>query len=610
MADSLVEISKLSDDAVNKIAAGEVVERPSSVVKELVENAIDAGATKVDVYLEEGGRRTIRVVDNGGGIPKDQLDHAVTRHFTSKISTIDDLSNIHSYGFRGEALASIASVSDFSIASRVKGEDEGWKLVISDGSEDLIPHGMPVGTEVSVQNLFKHIPARQKFLKQDSTEASHVLLYLQQIALVTPSVAISLHKDGKKTFSTVGSSSSIDLLAAVVGKELAERMVPVDLEEPHIKVSGWVGEAGTGISSRPKQYIFVNKRPVDHRSIYAAVQQGYASIIGRHEKPQFVIMVEVPPHIVDVNVHPQKREVRFIEESFIFQKVKQAVGLAVMGQRSESRVVSDDFSGATSKDTISQMSHQPFIDQRGAIDSSLSFGRKDSFIPSFGQNKSRGYGFSDQQSKHIQDSVKGLTPIESSIETFPTYQLMNLFIVEDHGEFIEVFDQHAVHERVLYEQFSQQYISKKSTIKAQPLLTPREISLEQVEDGVKRELCNSLRSIGFVFDEKDEVFYVTAIPVSFVSISLERFISEVAHDLLVSTEVGVSEVKEIDNQTHRRLAIMSCRGAIKSGDPLSEFEVRELIKQFHATQNNMTCPHGRPVRFRLEKEEMMKWFKR
>jgi len=597
-------IHKLPDVVINQIAAGEVVERPVSVVKELCENALDAGATRIDVALLEGGTKSIVVSDNGGGMSKDDLSCAVTRHFTSKISQTDDLSTISSFGFRGEALASIASVSDFSIASRLSGQEDGYKLSIKNSEQSLDPFGMPQGTHVTVEYLFANVPARQKFMKRAATEYSHVLAFMQQVALVYPHVAFTLSKDGGETFSTSGKGDDAQLLESILGKDLANSMLPVLLEEPHISISGWVGKPGVASASRPKQFLFVNNRIVYHRGIFAAVMQGYSSLVGRHEKPQFVLKINVSPHIVDVNVHPQKREVRFVEEQFVFAKVKQAVGIALSGQQPYQKEAFTE---------TSQANHQPFGSSLGSSKpATVAPLQKPMWNGSVGAG-----GFSGGQYRPFQTPISfenAASPdvFETSDEDFPTYQLMRLFIVEDHGTFITVYDQHAVHERVLYEQCSSYYIDKKNSVPTQPLLVEKSYKTIDLtpNDDVYRELVKSLELTGFMFTETEDVVTITAVPVSFLSISIDVFLQESIKDLTDSIEVGTSETKEIDDQTHRRLAIMSCRGAIKAGDPLSTFEAKQLIKQFHQTSNNATCPHGRPVEVTLTKEEMMGWFKR
>lgn len=594
-------INKLSEQVINQIAAGEVVDRPASVIKELVENSIDAESTRVEISIERGGKKLIRIVDNGIGMDKEDLDAAVKRHWTSKISEADDLQKIQTFGFRGEALASISSVSRFEIRSRQHGVDEGWSLSVDENGESLIrPIGMPSGTEIVVNDLFYNVPARQQFLKQDSTEASHIQELVYQLALINPSIMFVLFKDGRKIFQSPGGHEIRPLLNAVLGETLAQQMLPIKAEHPQMEVSGWVGKPGTGSASKPRQYAFVNGRIVDNRLLWSAVQEGYGSVIGRHEKAQFILRIDIAPHLVDVNVHPQKKEIKFSNPQLVFQLIRQGVANVLSDLRASlptpevlpmsSYPMPENSSTHYPKPTQPRLSYPTASSSRTVGESYELPPKPASFeLPT-----------STPEPVHF-------TP-ERSVKAF---QMLDLFIFEEGGDGIIVYDQHAVHERVLYEKFSQQYLSEKSKRLIQPLLVPSLIEVSPSEFNQWEMNQELLMNLGFDIEPMGQgTLRVNAIPAVLSGNLIATIIKEFLQDLEHSDEFGESTVQGIDQQTHRRLAYLSCRSAIKAGDPLKPEEIRRLIQDFHATTVNFTCPHGRPVRVEFSRREMEKWFKR
>lgn len=579
-------IHQLPDKVINTIAAGEVVERPVSVVKELVENALDAGANKIQIFVEEGGNRLLRVVDNGRGIAKEDLANTFKLHFTSKINSLDDLLNIKSMGFRGEALASIAAVSSLVIRSRVKGSEHGWELTAGEDASDPSPVGMPVGTEIVVKNLFYNVPARSKFLKSASTEFAHIADYVEQVAYINKDCSFVLYKDGKEYFdSSSGHASTRSLLAQIVGKDLVEKMLSVSASHPQLEVRGVVGAPGTGVSRRPRQFVFVNSRPVDDKTIRAAINRAYASLLGRQERAQFLLEVEIAPHLVDFNVHPQKREVRFVDTNLVFQLVHQAVATALQ-------------SYAPFAPTAVESSYAPTNSgystyDRPAIDLS-SFGEPVAF-----------------QSVH-QSFVPSTEPVKGfDFHVKPKrFQMHNVFIFEELPDGVMVYDQHALHERVMYEKFCSVYLEEKDKSMAQPLLTPQKIELSNEEASVAEENISFLTGIGFSMALTGRLLEVTQVPAVLSDNNIERVVREYLDDIAQNEETDSEHIQEIDDQTHRRLAYLACRSAIKAGDSLSQLEIDKLVEQYHATATRFTCPHGRPVQVMFTKAEIERWFKR
>ncbi len=595
-------ISRLPEQVINQIAAGEVVERPASVVKELVENSIDAGATSIKIFIEQGGKALIRVVDNGSGILKDDLANATKRHWTSKISSVEDLHKIESMGFRGEALASIASVSKFSMRSRTSENDHGWEL--TGGTNELKPVGMPVGTEVIVKDLFYNVPARRNFLKSDRTEGARITALVHQLALANPNIAFSLEKDGRSAFKTSGDGNAQSVIELVLGKGLHGRLLEVFNEHPQIKVTGFIGRPGTGTPGKPKQLVFINHRVVESDVVRAAVHKGYDSLLGRHEKPQFALFIEIAPHLVDFNVHPQKKEVRLLNSNVIFQLVHQAVVSALSSY--------DPFVGSSSNENYALEPLQQFEPSSEKISASQDWlasrtaPAEGKSYPRVGTSTTRGLWGNVERVDESGTDVVDTTQARGKV-----FQLLNLFIVEELEDAIMMYDQHALHERILYEQFSSAWLNERDKNATQALLVPEVISLSEEERLVFGEGLETLSKIGFGFDMTDEGVKIKRVPSVVSGSNLEKLIREYIKDILSADEFDISPaVSGIDLQTHRRLAYMACRSAIKSGDRLTELEIRRLLDDYKKTTVRFTCPHGRPVQVKITRLEMEKWFKR
>ncbi len=595
-------ISRLPEQVINQIAAGEVVERPASVVKELVENSIDAGATSIKIFIEQGGKALIRVVDNGIGISKGDLANATKRHWTSKISSVEDLHKIESMGFRGEALASIASVSKFSMRSRTSESEHGWELTSEAG--ELKPVGMPVGTEVIVKDLFYNVPARRNFLKSDRTEGVRITALVHQLALANPRIAFSLEKDGRSAFKTSGDGNIQSVIELVLGKDLQGRLLEVFNEHPQIKVTGFIGRPGTGTPGKPKQFVFVNHRVVESDVVRAAVHKGYDSLLGRHEKPQFALFIEIAPHLVDFNVHPQKREVRLLNSNVVFQLVHQAVVSALSSY--------DPFVDSSSSKNYALEASQQLESSPEKISASQDWLATQA-VSSGGKSYPR---VSAPTAKSLWDNVgqvseSGTGVADATHARGKVFQLLNLFIVEELEDAVMMYDQHAVHERILYEQFSSAWLNERDKNATQALLVPEEVVLSDEEQSILKEGIDTLSKIGFDFDITDGGVKIKRIPAVISGSNLEKLVHEYLKDILSADEFDISPtVPGIDLQAHRRLAYMACRSAIKSGDRLTELEIRRLLDDYKRTTVRFTCPHGRPVQVRITRSEMEKWFKR
>jgi DNA mismatch repair protein MutL len=599
-------IRQLSNQVINQIAAGEVVERPVSVVKELVENAIDAGSTNIKVSIENGGKSLIRISDNGSGIAKADLFNATKRHWTSKITSVDDLNSITTMGFRGEALSSIAAVSKFTLRSRVKEDEHGWEYVTENDEVHTRPVGMPAGTEVIVRDLFYNVPARQNFLKGDQTESAHIQTLIYQLALSHPHIAFTLTRNQKTVFKTSGDSAAHLVLPHILGKELSEKMIAVATDDPHMTVRGFVGRPGIGVTSNPRQFVFVNNRPVDEHIVRGAVHKAYDSLLGRGEKPHYIIMIEIAPHLVDFNVHPQKKEVRFMNSNVVYQLVHQAVDKALMGFDPVQTIGQNETSQIDAADSDKRPSGYDY----GSLERMSSGGSGNRYPAS----SSDSYSYSPaQEVLPIASAGNGFGQTSVSVSAQSrVFQLLNLFILEEVGDGMMVYDQHAVHERVLYEQLSASWRDSNYRQATQSMLVPQKVELTPIEFASWQDANLALGRMGFVMNEIDtNTIEVRQVPAVFSDHNVRSLIREYLTELVREDEAGLEfDDWGIDAQTHRRLAYMACRGAIKAGDPLTEIEIRRLLDDYKNTTIRFTCPHGRPVQVKIDRSEMEKWFRR
>lgn len=590
-----MNIQVLPDDIVNKIAAGEVVERPASVVKELVENSIDADASTIHVTYEEGGLSAIRIADNGNGIVKEELAMAFERHATSKIVSITDLENIKSMGFRGEALASIASVAKVSLRSRTKDSEFGYELTVAYGKKgEVTKVGMPTGTELTVEGLFEELPARKKFIKTPQTEAKHINALITSFALAHPSVSFELQNEGRRVLFAPAVNSLQERLHAIWDENLVGKLKEVFLEHPHLTIRGFVGTPQLS-GSTAAQWLFVNQRPVEDRAVFMAVREGYGGLLPPKGRPFFILFIQTPPHLVDVNVHPRKQEVRFASNQFVFQSVKQAVKSAL--DKYDMTPVIEEYpnaqinkyanggeSGSLSK--IATKKGQ----SRGEIE-------QISYIPD-----QRGLILNDGA---FTDVLSAPLPWEEKREglNIRFHVLDNVFVFVFGIDSVTVYDQHALHERVLFEKFKQNFEQGVAQGDVQTLLIPQKIRLSPEQMNLFEEQEETLAKLGFTIKSLgDREIEVNAVPVFLKDASIQSLLPEVLDEW--------SAVESLTADREITLATMACRAAVKAGDPLSETEVRSLLEQVSVLDEKYTCPHGRPFKVIIPRKEIDGWFKR
>jgi DNA mismatch repair protein MutL len=611
VGDAVATVRLLDDNTSNQIAAGEVVERPSSVVKELVENAMDAGATRIDVHIEDGGRGLIVVRDNGCGMSPVDAVLSVQRHATSKITTADDLLEITTFGFRGEALPSIASVSDFSLTTKRQSDEVGTQLVIQHGNVTFTgPAACPDGTEVRVASLFSTVPARLKFLKSNQTELNHVSDFLQRLVLSRPDVAVTLTHDGQTVLQFAGTGDVAASLGAVLGRDAVKDMVPLTCETPGLKVRGWVSKPSVTKATRAGQYFFVNNRAVRSRVLQVAFDRAFRKLVEGDRHPLTVIFIEIDPRYVDVNVHPAKSEVRFTRDGDIFAVIARAVEDALLT------------GGLIPEVNVTPSMPQPVIYARSSTPPRTTMSN---FADVFAELPSRPLDGLFEQPAGSNDVVgmnsggdvtsQGTGP--NAYIGFDGYaisrlrvigQSRNTYIVAETDDAILLIDQHVAHERVLYEQFMNGAAMEKDTwgIVAQNLVIPATLPVSPVEREAAVKYRDVLLRAGFDIDVfGTDTVVVRSVPATVIEKPYLGMISSILDDL-----AHTQGSRRLDLPNEAALIMASCRLAVKKGDPLTMDEMVKLLADLARMKNPFTCPHGRPILLALPHREMDRKFHR
>ncbi len=602
-------IHVLKPQIANQIAAGEVVERPASVVKELVENALDAGADAITVRIENGGMRSITVIDNGCGIAREDCRNAFLRHATSKIETAEDLTRVLTLGFRGEALASIASVARVTMTTRPKDAEVGTRLLIDNGTvlseEDA---SCVFGTTFTVEELFASVPARLKFLKSARTEAGYIGDYLGKMILARPEVSFRYEADGKTVYETYGDGDLYNAIFCVYGKTVADKLVPVDYDNGYLKIMGYLGLPEISRSNRAFQTLFVNGRSIRSLSISTAVAQAYDTrlMIGRF--PFFVLNLAIAPQEVDVNVHPTKSEVRFSDENRIFNNVSAAAKLALSGVSQHIEHALDNvtpkqpqFEQAVPSDPVSE---RPRIDFHALKNDRASYSYRESNYNMFRTSGSVG----SVPSYRIPTQEKASEPKEPAEQPLFTNEPMQIlgcafltYWIVTRGDQLFLIDQHAAHERMLYDALTARTVEQSS----QQLLVAREVTLTPSEMELWDTNQSTLIELGFGLSRSGALsLTLSAVPVLNGQMLNESYL----HAVLAILDEQGKDPKE--SLLKEKLMQSACKHAIKGGEPVSEEEIRALLTEFLSGSVPLTCPHGRPVVVRITKTELEKMFRR
>ena len=551
----------LDDLTINKIAAGEVIERPANVVKELVENSIDAGATKIVVEVKNGGKTLVKIVDNGKGISANDIPLSLERHATSKIRRIADLEHTYSMGFRGEALASIASISELTMLTRTA-EENGTKIIAEAGEIIEVDEiGLPVGTTIMVEKLFFNTPVRYKFLKNDATEFRYIKEWVQKTALVNSNIAFKLINDGKTVFQTNGNGNIRDIIYLLYGKEIEKNLLEVNYENKGIKVTGVIGNTTIARDNRKSQILYLNKRNIKNQILTNSADQAFKGATGIGKYGFFILNLEMPANYYDVNVHPTKMEVRFNDEDKLYKVFYHAI---------KSAMLNSEF-----------------------LDNNEKEQKKENYI--------------ENELQFLTNRFKNETPAElinrenkREIEYKYIGILFRTFIVIEIGNDMFLIDQHAGHERILYEQIKENY---KNHIQnnSQLMLIPEVFNLSHKEIEFVKENIELFRNTGFdieLFGE-DSV-KISGIPDIEYKVNKNRMFLDVLDEMITTERTAIKDVEE------RFIATVACKAAVKANMDLTRQEVDNLIQRLLKLKNPFTCPHGRPTTIKFSKEELFK----
>ncbi|MBE5881136.1 MAG: DNA mismatch repair endonuclease MutL [Lachnospiraceae bacterium] len=612
------EIHILDSNTVDQIAAGEVVERPASVVKELVENAIDAGAKHITVEIKDGGISFIRVTDDGGGIDESQLSKVFMRHATSKISMAEDLETVMSLGFRGEALSSISAVCQVELITKTPQALTGHRMCISGGETEAPEEiGAPDGTTILVRNIFFNTPVRRKFLKTAATEGGYIADFMQHMALSVPDVAFQFVANGQTKFFTSGNGNMNEIIYRIYGKDVASEMIPVDAQGDGIRITGFIGKPVLNRANRSYETFFVNKRYIKSSLISSAVEEGYKTFLMQHKYPFVVLHFDIDPTRIDVNVHPTKMDIRMNEPGYFLSFIRDAVKDALTGKTfiasMEQMPNPEKKNDKAEEKALTAMIPQPFEQKRReeiprvlgtdreflkhmnvepkpiALSSGNVIKQKDMvLVEKLEQLKL----FDEEQIK--QQEIENFKIIG---QVFDTYWILSM------PEKIYYVDQHAAHEKVMYERLMRQYREKE--IAVQSLNPPLVVTLSPKEKNVLLSHMDDFASLGFEMDEFGEDAYaIRSVPTDLYGLSEKQLFLSILDELVEFPVKGDSDA------VLSKIASMSCKAAVKGNQAISMQEAEALMKELLACENPFNCPHGRPTIISMTKYELEKKFKR
>lgn len=598
----------LPDQVANQIAAGEVVERPASIVKELLENSLDAGAGSVSVFLRNGGKSLIEVVDDGSGMERDDALAAFERHATSKISGAEDLKAISTLGFRGEALPSIASVTRLSLSTCAAGAPCGVEVAVEGGRLVDARDAPPIpGTRVEARDLFYNTPARRKFLRSEGVEAGHAQEAVIRQALARPGVSFRLVRDGRPVIDAPAASGEDALagrIAALFGRGILQEITPVAHETAGGRLSGFISKPGLSRARGGLQYIYVNGRCLRDRSIGRALVEGYRSLLPRGRSPVAFLFLEIPPERVDVNVHPAKTEARFADGWAVFRLVRDGVREALRGSRGRPAPgVSPRVSGT--EPPASEEGAEAALEE-GFAPAAAPLRRRPSFRePPAVLEEERRPSVAGLSESSVRDAADLFRPGPSSFSgARPVGQVFDSFILVEEGGRLLLLDQHTAHERILYESLTKKY--GEGSVDAQELLFPVEVELSPRDAASIKGRLDGLERLGIVLEEFGEGFFaLRRVPSILAGTDLAALVERIA------SRAGLfDDGTGLDRLAEEVINIMACRGAVKAGQKLDKREISALVERLDELDLPYTCPHGRPVALAVEREDILRSFLR
>ena len=584
----------LDDLTINKIAAGEVIERPANVVKELVENSLDAGATLIIVEIKNGGKTLIKVTDNGKGISKDDMPISIERHATSKIRKVEDLENTYTMGFRGEALASISAISEMTMISKTLEETTGYKIqTIAGNVVDIEECGAQTGTTIIVEKLFFNTPVRYKFLKQDATENKYIKEWVHKVALANPQVSFKLISDGKQVFSSNGNGKIEDIIYLLYGKEIKENLLKVDYEENNIKITGVIGNTMVARDTRKDQIIFLNKRHIQNVALISSADQAFKGATGIGKYGFYILNLEMPANYYDVNVHPTKIEVRFNEEHEITRILYHAIKNAILNSEflgnnqneNKEKYIENEFEFLTTNK----------IESNGEFNKTNKIDLPKTDVTSLKIEENNNLQNIERQLENQKVELRKREE-KRKVEYKYIGILFRTYIIVEIADEIYLIDQHAAHERVLYEQIKENY---KNHIEQNSQLTliPEVVNLTHKEMEFVKENMKLFRDIGFDIEEFGEnTLKINGIPDLCIDLDNKELFLETLDEINTVARTAKQEKEE------RFIATVACKAAVKANMDLKEKEVDDLIQNLLSLNNPYTCPHGRPTTIKISKE--------
>lgn len=571
----------LDDLTINKIAAGEVIERPANVVKELVENSIDAGADNIVIEVKNGGKTFIKITDNGKGIRQDDMAISLERHATSKIRKVEDLEKTYTMGFRGEALASISAISTLTMQSKTKDEFTGTKIVAKAGNIiEAEECGMQVGTTILVENLFFNTPVRYKFLKQDATEFRYIKEWVQKVALANPNISFRLLNDGKNVFFSNGNGNILDIIYLMYGKEIKENLLEVNYESDNIKVTGVIGNTLISRDNRKEQIIFLNKRNIKNNVLINSADQAFKGAVGIGKYGFYILNLDMPANFYDVNVHPTKMEVRFKDEDQIYKVVYHAI---------KSTMLKFEFLG----NNENEEHNEEYIENEYE------------FLTNEYSEKSSNSKSENKEQKETEHNIIANINLKNELrkrEEARTVEykyigiLFRTFIIIEVKNEIFLIDQHAAHERVLYEKIKENY-KKKVSQNSQMMLMPEVINLTHREMEFVKNNIEMFVNTGFdieIFGENS--VKINGIPDLEYKAKTQNIFMDILDEMLTNERTSIKDVEE------RFIATVACKAAVKANMDLSVPEVENLIQSLLSLNNPYTCPHGRPTTIKISRD--------
>ena len=609
-------INLLDQNTSNKIAAGEVVERPSSVVKELVENSIDANAKNITIEIEEGGIALIKIIDDGDGIHPEDVKKAFLPHATSKIKTTEDIFSINTLGFRGEALPSIASVSKVNIKTRTEESDFGRELVIEGGEFTSFEEcGVNKGTTIEVRDIFYNVPARKKFLKSISREASIITDIINRIALSNPKVSFKLYNNGKKTIHTYGNGNLSDVIRTIYGKTISENTLYFEHVEDEITLYGYIGKEEISRGSRNNQSIFVNGRYIKHKTLVAAVENAFKSFSTVNKFPFFILFVEVYPDFVDVNIHPTKAEIKFKDDRLLFKKVFDAVHSTLKEDVFKTFSMPKEENNTYKAEEIEEIKLN--IPER--INEEVTFKKYEptnnitevnipvDFKAEVKYEPLKELVKEDKVELNIKPEVKEEPIKDKGNAKFPPLKIIGQFnktyIIGEYDEVLYMIDQHAAHEKILFEKYLKNI--EEDSLVIQPLLIPTLIHLSIDDYAYYEENKEVFNKAGFTLEDfGGNTLSLKEVPYFLGKLNPKDLFLGILDNI---KDLGTGKPTEVK---YNRIATMACKSAVKGNDNLSDIEMVKLVEELRYIDDPFHCPHGRPTIIKFTNYDLEKKFRR